>query len=61
MTARPPARSSVDDIGDEDRAWFAEQFLIDADNVAEFATPATDEAGFDCDNVFSRSQGGVIS
>ncbi|WP_134741223.1 sugar ABC transporter substrate-binding protein [Nocardioides sp. 503] len=50
---------SMDDVADEDRAWFAEQFLIEKDNVAEFMTPATDEADFDCDNVFSRSQGAI--
>jgi ribose transport system substrate-binding protein len=50
---------SVDDIADEDRAWFAEQFLIQQDNVAEFASPETDEADFDCANVFSRSQGSI--
>ncbi|WP_205474024.1 sugar ABC transporter substrate-binding protein [Nocardioides sp. SYSU D00038] len=50
---------SVDDIADEDRAWYAEQFLIQEDNVADFLTPATDEADFDCDNVFSRSQGAI--
>lgn len=47
------------DITDENRAWFAEQFLIQQDNVAEFKTPATDEADFACDNVFSRSQGAI--
>lgn len=47
------------DIADENRAWFAEQFLIQQDNVAEFKTPATDEADFACDNVFSRSQGAI--
>jgi ribose transport system substrate-binding protein len=50
---------SVDDIADEDRAWYAEQFLIEQDNVADFSAPATDEADFDCDNVFSRSQGPI--
>jgi ribose transport system substrate-binding protein len=50
---------SVDDISDEDRAWFAEQFLITSDNVAEFSSPQTDEADFECDNVFSRSQGAI--
>lgn len=50
---------SVDDIADEDRAWYAEQFLIEKDNVAEFATPQTDDADFDCANVFSRSQGTI--
>jgi len=50
---------SVDDIAAEDRAWFAEQFLITADNVADFSAPAVDEADFACDNVFSRSQGAI--
>jgi ribose transport system substrate-binding protein len=50
---------SVDDIADDDRAWFAEQFLIEKDNVADFATPKTDPADFECDNVFSRSQGPI--
>ncbi|SDC87004.1 sugar ABC transporter substrate-binding protein [Nocardioides lianchengensis] len=49
----------VADIADEDRAWFAEQFLIQQDNVAEYLSPATDEADFECDNVFSRSQGAI--
>lgn len=50
---------SVDDIATEDRAWFAEQFLIDEGNVAEFASPETDAADFDCANVFNRSQGAI--
>ena len=50
---------SVDDIADEDRAWFAEQFLITGDNVGEFTAPVVDEADFACDNVFSRSQGAI--
>ena len=50
---------SVDDISDEDRAWYAEQFLIEQDNVAEFVAPEMDDADFDCDNVFSRSQGAI--
>ena len=50
---------SVDDIADEDRAWFAEQFLITGDNVAEFTAPEVDESDFACDNVFSRSQGAI--
>jgi ribose transport system substrate-binding protein len=50
---------SVDDIADEDRAWFAEQFLIQQDNVGEFMEPKTDESDFACDNVFSRSQGAI--
>jgi ribose transport system substrate-binding protein len=50
---------SVDDIADEDRAWFAEQFLITEDNVADFSSPQVDESDFECDNVFSRSQGPI--
>jgi ribose transport system substrate-binding protein len=49
----------VADIADDDRAWFAEQFLIQQDNVADFVSPATDESDFDCANVFSRSQGAI--
>jgi ribose transport system substrate-binding protein len=44
----------VDDITDEQRAFFAEQFLITEDNVAEFLAPETDAADFECDNVFNR-------
>jgi ribose transport system substrate-binding protein len=50
---------SVDDIADEDRAWFAEQFLITGDNVGDFTAPEVDESDFECDNVFSRSQGAI--
>ena len=32
----------VEDIADENRAFFAEQFLITKDNAAEFAAPKTD-------------------
>lgn len=50
---------AVDDIAEEDRAWFAEQFLIEQDNVADFLSPEVDESDFECDNVFSRSQGAI--
>jgi ribose transport system substrate-binding protein len=50
---------SVDDIADDDRAWFAQQFLIQKDNVADFVSPKVDESAFECDNVFSRSQGPI--
>jgi ribose transport system substrate-binding protein len=50
---------AVEDIADEDRAWYAEQFLIEQDNVADFVSPETDEADFACDNLFSRSQGAM--
>ncbi|MCW2812903.1 MAG: rbsB [Nocardioides sp.] len=49
----------VADISEDDRAWFAEQFLITEENVAEFVSPAVDEADFECSNVFSRSQGAI--
>ena len=45
---------AVDDLTDEQRAFFAEQFLITEDNVAEFLAPETDAADFECDNVFNR-------
>lgn len=48
---------AVDDI--EERAWFAEQFLITGDNVADFVAPEVDPSEFECDNVFSRSQGAI--
>jgi len=50
---------AVDDIAEEDRAWFAEQFLITGDNVGDFTAPEVDAADFECDNVFSRSQGAI--
>ncbi|WP_322936766.1 sugar ABC transporter substrate-binding protein [Nocardioides bizhenqiangii] len=48
---------SVDDIDDEHRAFYAEQFLITEENVAEFTSPETDTADFECDNVFDRAVG----
>jgi ribose transport system substrate-binding protein len=48
---------SVDDI--TDRAWFAEQFLINADNVGDFVSPTVDPSEFECDNVLNRSQGPI--
>lgn len=47
----------VADIDEEHRAFYAEQFLITEDNVAEFTTPETDPADFECDNVFDRAVG----
>ncbi|KRB76186.1 LacI family transcriptional regulator [Nocardioides sp. Root190] len=47
----------VDKLPEDNRAFFAEQFLITDDNVADFATPATDPADFECDNVFNRVAG----
>lgn len=44
----------VADISDDQRAFFAEQFLITADNVGDYLEPQTDPADFECDNVFNR-------
>ncbi|MBS45707.1 MAG: LacI family transcriptional regulator [Nocardioides sp.] len=48
---------SMDDVADEDRAFYAEQFLITDDNVDEFVNPEIDLADFECDNVFDRVAG----
>ena len=48
---------AVEDIADDNRAFFAEQFLITDDNVADYLTPKTDPADFECDNVFNRVAG----
>lgn len=50
---------AAEDIPDENRAWFAEQFLITGDNVGDFTAPKVDPSEFDCANVFSRSQGAI--
>lgn len=42
------------DIPPENRAFFAEQFLITEDNAADFLDPETDPADFECENVFDR-------
>lgn len=47
----------MDDISDEQRAFYAEQFLITKDNVADFLTPKSDPADFECDKVFDRVAG----
>ncbi len=50
---------AVDDIDTENRAFFAEQFLITEENVAEFTSPETDPADFECGNVFNRVAGSL--
>ncbi|WP_315095064.1 sugar ABC transporter substrate-binding protein [uncultured Cellulomonas sp.] len=50
---------AVEDIADENRAFFAEQFLITDENVADYLTPKTDPADFECDNVFNRVAGSL--
>jgi len=47
----------VADVTDEQRAFYAEQFLITDENVADFVEPKTDPADFKCDNVFNRVAG----
>jgi ribose transport system substrate-binding protein len=47
----------MDDVPDEARAFYAEQFLITDENVGDFLTPKTDPAAFECDNVFDRVAG----
>lgn len=48
---------AVEEIPEDDRAFFAEQFLITDENVADFTSPEVDPADFECDNVFSRVAG----
>jgi ribose transport system substrate-binding protein len=48
---------SVDDIAEENRAFYAEQFLITKDNVADFLQPKTNPSDFECGNVFNRVAG----
>ena len=47
------------DITDDERAWFAEQFLITDENVGDFTSPSVDDSEFACDNLFNRSQGAI--
>lgn len=49
----------VADIADENRAFFANQFLVSKDNSAEFAEPKVDLADFECDSLFNRVAGAV--
>lgn len=46
-------------VENDDRAFFAEQFLIDQSNATEFAAPELDLADFECDNVFDRATGPI--
>lgn len=51
----------VADIPAEDRAFFAEQFLITADNVEEFVDPELNVDEFSCDSLFDRATGPIAS
>lgn len=45
----------VADLPELDRAFFAEQALITADNAEQYLTPTVDPAEFECDVVFDRA------
>lgn len=47
----------VESLPEENRAFYAEQFLITDENVGDFVDPQTDPADFECDNVFDRVAG----
>ena len=53
------ATGALDPASVEDRAFFAEQFLIEEGNAADFADPQLDPAEFECDNLFDRATGPV--
>lgn len=53
------ATGELDLASVEHRAFFAEQFLIDESNAADFADPQLDLAEFECGNVFDRATGPV--
>lgn len=45
------------EVSNDDRAFFAEQFLIEQSNASEFAEPQLDLGEMDCDQVFDRATG----
>ncbi len=49
----------VASVDADDRAFFAEQFVITADNVAEFSDPELDFEELACDSLFSRATGPI--
>ena len=51
----------VADVPAEDRAFFAEQFLITEENVEEFSDPAVDLEELSCDSLFSRATGPIAA
>lgn len=51
----------VSGIAVEDRAFFAEQFLITADNVEEFSDPQLDMEELSCDSLFGRATGPIAA
>lgn len=51
----------VAELSDTDREFYAEQFLVTEDNVEEFISGELDLTDFDCDNVFNRVTGPIVS
>ena len=51
----------VASVDADDRAFFAEQFLITADNVGEYTDPKLDMEALSCDALFSRATGPIAS
>lgn len=51
----------VTSIDADDRAFFAEQFLITADNVEEYTDPELDLEALSCDKLFDRATGPISS
>lgn len=46
-------------VDNDNRSFFAQQFLIEEGNAAEFTEPDIDLADYDCDSLFDRAQGPV--
>ena len=51
----------VAQVDADDRAFFAEQFLVTADNVQEYTDPELDLEALSCDQLFSRATGPIAS
>lgn len=49
----------MDDVTQEQRAFYARQTLINSDNAEENLTPTANLADFECDNLFDRVTGPV--
>lgn len=48
-------------IDADDRAFYAEQFLVTQENVAEFTDPELDMAELSCDSLFGRATGPIAA
>jgi ribose transport system substrate-binding protein len=51
----------VSGVDADDRAFFAEQFLVTEDNVGEFTDRELDMAELSCDSLFGRATGPIAS